>query len=413
MTGGVTILGAGIVGICTALSLAERGVQVRLIDRGAPGQETSFGNAGVISPWSIVPQSQPGLWRQIPRLMLGRYRPLAVRAASWPAMMRWGARFLRNGTEAKVRQTSAAMEILCGPSVDLYRKHLRGTGAEGLVVDAMYIHAFRNVAGASLSSLGYAIRKERGADIEVIDQAALRRLEPALSADFQAGVVIKGQARARNPGRIAEVLSHKAQGLGVEVLRREVQALTRSETGWQVICAGEVFDADRVIVSMGAWSARLLKPLGYAMPLMAERGYHVEFPDPGLDMAHSVMDVDAACIASSMEGGLRFAGQAEFGPLDAPEDPRRKAHLTALAKAAFPGLNTDAPRLWMGRRPSLPDGLPALGPLDAERGLYVNFGHCHYGLMMAPKSGEVLADIVTRTPPNQDLSAFSPGRFQP
>ncbi|MEM7599051.1 MAG: FAD-dependent oxidoreductase [Pseudomonadota bacterium] len=411
MTGEVTILGAGIVGICTALSLAERGVSVRIIDRGDPGQETSFGNAGVISPWSIVPQSQPGLWRQIPRLMLGRYRPLAVRAASWPAMLRWGTRFLRNGTEAKMRATSAAMEILCGPSVDLYRKHLDGTGAEDLVRDAIYIHAFRDPNGASLTSLGYAIREDRGAEIEVIGQDALRRLEPALSPEFRAAVLIKGQARARNPGRIAKTLVAKAQQLGVEVLRRDLQGLTRSEDGWQIHCEGEALRAETVIVSMGAWSAELLKPLGYRFPLMAERGYHVEFPDPGLDIEHSVMDVDAACIASSMEGGVRFAGQAEFAPLDAPMDTRRKRHLTRLAKAAFPALNIENPRLWMGRRPSLPDGLPVLGPVQRAPGLYVNFGHCHYGLMMAPKSGELLADIVTQTPPNQDLSAFSPARF--
>ncbi|MEL7279781.1 MAG: FAD-dependent oxidoreductase [Pseudomonadota bacterium] len=407
----VTVLGAGIIGICTALSLAQRGARVRLIDRSAPGQETSFGNAGVISPWSIVPQSQPGLWRQIPRLMFGRYRPLSVRAASWPKMLGWGTRYLRNGSLDKVQATSAAMEMLCGPSVDLYRKHLEGTGAEGLLVDAMYIHAFRNPAGASLSSLGYAMRQERGAEIEVLGYHALHRLEPALSPEFQAAVVIKGQARARNPGRIAEVLTQKAQNLGVEVLHHEVHALSRTPEGWQITCRGTQLRADNVIVSMGVWSAELLRSLGYRFPLMAERGYHVEFPDPGLEMAHSVMDVDAACIASSMEGGVRFAGQAEFAPIDAPVDPRRKAHLTRLAKAAFPALNTHNPRFWMGRRPSLPDGLPALGPMPHEKGLFVNFGHCHFGLMMAPKSGELLANIVTQTPSNQDLSAFSPARF--
>ena len=132
----VVILGAGIVGICTALSLAERGLQVQVIDRGDPGQETSYGNAGVISPWSIIPQSLPGTWRSIPKLMFGKYRALSVRAAAWPRMVPWGLAFLRNGTEPKLRATADAMEHLCAPSIDLYRRHLSGTGHEGLIVDS-------------------------------------------------------------------------------------------------------------------------------------------------------------------------------------------------------------------------------------------------------------------------------------
>ena len=407
----VTILGAGIVGICTALSLAERGVAVRVIDRGAPGQETSFGNAGVISPWSITPHAHPGIGRSIPKMMFGKYRSLSVRAATWPKMMRWGMAFLRNATEEKLRASSDAMEILCGPSVDLYRQHLKGTGEEDLIKDSIYVHAFRDGSSASLASLGYTVRQEKGAEMEVIGQDALRRLEPALNPEFEAAVLIKGQARARNPGRIGKVLAEKAQRLGAAFLRREVRALSRSEDGWIIESDDERFQSQTVILAMGAWSGDILKPLGYTLPLITERGYHVEFPDPGLEVSHSVMDADAACIASTMENGLRFAGQAEFASNDAPMDTHRKAHLTHLAKSAFPALETGNARLWMGRRPSFPDSLPVLGPMASERGLFVNFGHSHHGLMMAPKSGELLADMVTHATPNQDLSAFSASRF--
>ncbi|MEO0773112.1 MAG: FAD-dependent oxidoreductase [Pseudomonadota bacterium] len=407
----VTVLGAGIVGICTALSLLERGVTVRVIDRGPPGQETSFGNAGVISPFSVVPHAHPGIWKEVPKLMLGRYRPLSVRARAWPQMLRWGTAFLRNGSEAKLRAVSDAMEYLCGPSVDLYRQHLKGTGAEDLMTDAMYVQAYRDPVGASLETLGSRVRMEKGAEMEVIGADELRRLEPALSRDFKAAVLIKGQARARNPGRIGQVLADKARRLGAEFLTRKVRALTRGEAGWRIECEGQVFHSDTVVLCMGAWSGDLLRPLGHRLPLITERGYHVQFADPGITLGNSVMDVDAACIASSMEHGVRFAGQAEFAPNNAPVDPRRQAHLTRLAKEAFPELNTQHTRLWMGRRPSFPDSIPVLGALRQEAGLYVNFGHSHHGLMMAPKSGEVLADIVTGTTPNRDLAAFSADRF--
>ena len=159
----VIVLGAGIVGICTALSLLEQGIPVTLIDRGAPGQETSMGNAGVVSPWSIIPQSLPGTWKSIPKLMFGYGKPLSIHPRSLPAMIPWGLRFLRHGHEAQVRKTATAMSHLCAPSIDLYRHHLKGTGQEDLITDSYYVHAFRNGPVPSLDALDYRIRAEMGA----------------------------------------------------------------------------------------------------------------------------------------------------------------------------------------------------------------------------------------------------------
>ena len=139
----VTIVGAGIVGICCALSLLEKGKTVRLIDKGDPGQGASYGNAGVVSPWSFIPQALPGTWRQIPKLMWGYGRPLSVRAAVWPRMLPWGVRFLRQGQVGRVHAAADAMELLCAPSITLYRRHLAGTGHEDLLRESWYIHAFR------------------------------------------------------------------------------------------------------------------------------------------------------------------------------------------------------------------------------------------------------------------------------
>ncbi|WP_308442981.1 FAD-dependent oxidoreductase [Jannaschia sp. AI_61] len=408
----MTVLGAGIVGICTALSLAERGVPVRVIDRGPPGQATSFGNAGVISPWSIIPQAVPGIWRQIPGLMLGRYRPLAVRPAAWPRMVPWGLRFLRNATEQKLRQSCDAMQILCGPSIDLYRRHLAGTGHAGLVVDSCYVHAFRNSSRADLSALDYALRVEKGAACEVIDGPAVTRLEPALGSQFNAAIVIHNQARALSPGKLSEVLAEKATGLGVEFISDSITAVERATPGWRIVCDGETYHASQVVLALGAWSLDILRPLGIQVPLMAERGYHIECPTPGVTLTNSIMDMDAKVVASSMQDGVRVAGQAEFGDPSAPPSPRRKPHLERLAQAMMPQLNVADARLWVGARPSLPDSLPMLGPVADQPGLFLNFGHSHYGLMMAPKSGELLADTLVGRMPNVDLSTYAVDRFE-
>ncbi|MGC1497394.1 MAG: FAD-dependent oxidoreductase [Sulfitobacter sp.] len=408
----VTIIGAGIVGICCALSLQERGVQVRLIDRGAPGQETSFGNAGVISPWSIIPQAVPGIWKSIPGMVLRPSGPVSIRPSFWPKMIPWGLRFLANSSETSTRAMANAMETLCQPSISLFRKHLTGTNHEGLIVDSCYIHAFRNARKASLRDLGYAIRQQHGADLELVGGSDLQQLEPALSTDFKAAVVIKGQARARSPGRIAEVLAQKAIGLGVEFVQAEITALTRgADARWILQTSGGPLSAEKIVLAAGIWSAHLLKPLGITQPLLAERGYHVEFPHAALSVHNSIMDVDAKIVASAMEDGIRVAGCSEFAQIDAPKDPRKKALLVKQARAMLPDLDTRDVSFWLGRRPSFPDSLPALGGIAGHEGLFAAFGHSHYGLMMAPKTGELIADIVAGVPPNIDLTPYDPLRF--
>jgi len=171
---GVTILGGGIIGICSALSLQERGVNVRLIDMNNPGQTTSFGNAGVISPWSIIPHSTPGLWKNIPKLMFSGWRPLSVRTRIWPTMIPWGLKFLSKGTEDLTRKTADAMSLLCSPSIELYRKHLNKTGHESLVRDTAYLQLIRRVNEARIDDLGNQIRLEPGANIEIVKGKSLR-----------------------------------------------------------------------------------------------------------------------------------------------------------------------------------------------------------------------------------------------
>ncbi|MDE0698033.1 MAG: FAD-dependent oxidoreductase [Boseongicola sp.] len=407
----VTILGAGIVGLCTALSLLGRGVPVRIIDRGEPGQETSMGNAGVVSPWSIVPQSLPGIWRKIPGQLFGHGRPLSIHPKAAARMIPWGWRFLQQGREAHVRRVSEAMSHICGPSIDLYQRHLLGTGHEGLLRDSSYIHAFRDGSRASLADLGYRIRLEKGADIELVGRDGLAEIEPELSEDFEAAVVIRGQARVRSPGRLGRVLAGKARRLGANFVQADVTGIQRKDAGWAVQSAGGTLEADRLVVCLGAWSPGLLEWTNLKVPLMAERGYHVEFSEPGIEINNSVMDVDAKVVASSMEGGVRIAGQAEFAPIDAPQDGRRKARLVKIAKAAFRDLRTDRPSFWMGRRPSFPDSLPMLGDVPGHQGLFLNFGHAHYGLMMAPKSGELIAQLICGEQAGDKINDFSPSRF--
>jgi D-amino-acid dehydrogenase len=411
MTTEVTVLGGGIVGICSALSLRERGFEVTLIDRDAPGQATSYGNAGVISPWSIIPQSMPGTWKKVPGWMLDPLGPVSVPVRYLPRVATWGLQFLANGREDRVRQISAAMETLNRDCVTGFRAHLRGTGAEDLIEDSYYVHAFRDPNGAQLDTLDNRIRREAGAELDRLDAGALLELEPDLSPEFKSALIIKGQARARSPGRIGAVLAGKFQAMGGTLRRETLKHITPTEDGWRYRTDAGEFTTPKLVLAMGVWSAEILKPLGVKLPLQSERGYHVTFTDPGIRLNHSVLDADCKFVASSMEDGLRVAGTAEFAGLDAPINEKRLSGLITLAKRISPNLRTEAHTTWSGQRPSFPDSLPAIGEIPGLPNLITAFGHSHYGLMQAPKTGQLVADLVAEARPNIDLSVYSPTRF--
>ena len=407
----VAIIGAGIIGICCALSLLERGVRVRLIDRDEPGQGASLGNAGVVSPWSSVPQSMPGLWKSVPGWLLRRSSPLRVRRSYLPRFAPWGMRMLRKGTEPQVRRTSDAMDALVNSNMEMYRQHLAGTGYESLIRDSSYIHCFTDKSAASLDGLGWRIKCERGAEMQVLDGKELRAVEPALSPHYKAGIIVKGQSRMQSPGQLCIVLAEKAKALGAAIERASVTSLTPHEAGWQIATDGDTINAATVIIAAGAWSAHLLKTLGIAVSLEAERGYHLEFSDPGVDLSNSIMDMDGYFVTSAMSHAIRSAGTSEFGGLDSAPDFRRAQMLNAQTKRMLPDLNTNDVKEWSGVRPSFPDSLPALGPVPGKPGLFAAFGHSHYGLGMAPATGRIAADLVTGRHPNIDLGPYRVDRF--
>ena len=407
----VTILGAGIVGICCALSLAQRGVPVRLIDRSEPGKSTSYGNAGVISPWSFIPMSLPGVVRNIPSMMLSRHKPLKVRARFWPSMVPWGMRFMDRANERCVRSSADALRTLCGPSIQLYREHLSGTGHENLVVDSCYVHAYREVSKANLDAIDYRIRRENGADLEVLSRGQLSELEPDLSPEFKAAVLIKGQARTLSPATLSKVLFEKSRRLGVGFIEDEIFDISAVSHGWELQTTDRIITADHLVLAAGVWSKKLLEPLGIKVPLVPERGYHIEVSDANIVINNSIMDVEAKTVASSMINGLRLAGAAEFANCEERPDKDREALLTRQVKAMFPQLKAKEFHFWMGRRPSFPDSLPMIGPIHGVPRLYAAFGHSHFGLMCAPKTGELIADLFTSVISPQNLQAYSSERF--
>ena len=408
----VVILGAGIVGVCCALSLQEKGYAVTLVDRQPPGEATSYGNAGVISPWSCVPQCMPGTLQQIPGWLLNSDGPVSIRWRDLPTTIPWAVRFLSNTRVAKVEEISRAMSGLVHNNVDVYRRFLKGTGHENLLRDSWYVNVFRGQASPALTDLAWRLRIDKGAPIEIVTGGELRDIEPAIGEDYHTGIIIKEQARAMAPGRLCKVLADKAKAQGARFVQAEVRGIEKAPAaGYVLVTPDGSIPAQRLVLAAGIWSADLLKPFGTKLPLISERGYHLEFLEPGVSLNHSVADVQGKFVVSSMEGGLRSAGTAEFAHHSAPPRYERAAMLGPQTRKLLPGLNIEPNKRWMGVRPSFPDNLPAIGELPGHAGLFAAFGHSHYGLGMAPATGRLVAGMIDGSLSNAETSAYAPGRF--
>lgn len=406
------VIGAGIVGICAALALQDKGFKVSVIDRDGAAEGASHGNAGVISPWSCVPQSLPGIWRQVPKWLLDPEGPLAVRWSYAPRLSPWLMKFFQAGVRHRLPAIADAMLAVNRPSVDMYQQLLAGTGEEFLVKECLYLHVYRAIDGADPDALPWRLRRERGVPLEVVRNGEVQELEPEISPAIKSAMVVKRQGRAVNPGRLGKVLAAKAQTQGARFVRgRVTRIVPASDGGYRIDTDQGCHATHTVILAAGAWSVRLLSALGVRVPLEAERGYHLVFKDPGLSLSHSILDADRKFVTSSMEMGVRSAGTAEFAGLDAAPNYRRARVFMRHTKALLPNLNTDSCEEWMGTRPASPDSVPYIGPIPGHPRIFCGFGHGHLGLTGAPMTGRMLAALVAGEPLNVDMTAYRLDRF--
>ena len=408
----ITVIGAGIIGICSAIELQKNNWKVRVVDPNEPGQVTSFGNAGVLSPWSCVPQSIPGLWKNIPKWLLNPEGPLTVHWLYGPTFFPWMLKFFKAGALKEVEKIADALLTLNQPTLDLYRSLLDGTGYGDLIRDSVYLHLYRNPQDASPKNFSWQLRLDRGISLSFIEQKKIQEIEPEISADFKAAVIIHGQGRCTNPGRLGTVLTKKAQELGVEFVKRKVERILVEPEGTYRLQSesGSLF-CKQIVIAAGAWSVELLKSIDVKIPLEAERGYHLIFKDPQISVTNSIMDGDRKFVASSMDMGLRSAGTAEFSGLYSKPNYARAKIFKKLTKQLFPNLNTAKTEEWSGVRPSLPDTIPCIGRIPNHPNIITAFGHSHLGLTQAPMTAKIVHLIAENRKPNINITPFRPERF--
>ena len=408
----VTVIGAGILGMSTAAYLRREGHDVTVVTMHPPGEYCSSGNAGMLNNAGCVPQPMPGVMWKVPGYLTDPLGPLVVRGTYLLKAMPWLLRFLANANAQQAEHASIALYSLIRDTVPDYEELVKWAGVPDIVRRKGYLVAYDSEKGYQGDALAWTLRRDRGVTTEVLDAAGVRRLVPQLGPDYVRGVHVLDQGYVANPERLVKSLAAKFQQEGGIILQCNVLDFETGESGVRALLT----DAGRMpvatlVVCAGVHSGELAVKLGEPVPIEAERGYHVTYSDPGLQLPLPVHVSAAKVFVTPMEMGVRVAGQAEFAGIYAEPNYRRADVLETHMKRMFPQVHTGDSTRWMGRRPAMPDSLPVIGRSVKQKNVYYAFGHGHLGLCGGAPTGRLIADLVGSRRSAIDLTPFRIDRF--
>lgn len=408
----IIIIGAGVVGLSTALYLRRSGRDVVVIDPLPPPGGASYGNAGMISADTSVPIALPGMLRKVPKWLSDPLGPLAVRPSYFPTAMPWLMKWIAAGRMSRVLEISDAMRALHKEAFNCWKEMLGPDNFADLVRPVGQVHVWETDQETPNAALERELRDRQAIPSQTLGVDDLRQMFPGISKAVRRGILMPGNGYTVSPQRIVQTVHRLFLEAGGRVVPESVmKILPRDGGGYDVMTNVGFHHAKQIVVATGAQSARLLAPLGIHMPLETERGYHVMLPNHGLSLTTTISNKSRSFGVTPMEQGLRVAGTVEFAGLSAPPDERRNHALIANVRTMFPDVNTEGHRFWMGFRPSTPDSLPILGEVANRPGLFLACGHGHFGMTGGPPSGRLVSRLIGRQATGLNAAAYGPQRF--
>ncbi len=410
----VIVLGAGMVGVSVALHLQKRGRDVVLIDRRGAGEETSYGNAGLIQREAVIPYTFPREFAVILSYAMNNRRDAVYHLSALPRLAPWLFRYWRNATPERVERSMQALAPLMARCVDEHHALIgeAGGAAQGLVHYKGWLDCFRTE-----QSLRKAIAKVRelddyGVDYAVLTELQLRELEPHVSEVIVGAIHFRGSPTSSDPGMLTKAYAELFTRKGGRFLKGDARRLASEPSGWSVVAGTGSIEARDAVVALGPWSDDVFRPLGYDIPLAVKRGYHMHYGVQGnATLGHSVRDADGGFSLAPMSRGIRLTTGVEFADRDAAASPVQLARDEPMARELFPLADRLEPDPWMGRRPCLPDMVPVIGKGERHQGLWFAFGHAHHGFTLGPVTGRLLAEMMTGEEPFTEPSRYAASRF--
>ena len=407
----ITVLGGGVIGLSIALRLLNAGREVVLIDPEVPGTGTSFGNAGTIAEYAVLPVGSPEIIKQLPSLLLNKNSPIAIKRSAILTLVPWLLRFLNQSMPKNAAKNALAIASLLQGSRHRWEELSSQIGGESLLkTDGnIYLYHTKELFKHGIKDIDK--RKKLGLNAEILNIDELKKLEPNLNLSQGGASFFPDGAYMSDPGKMVKLILDASLKKGCQVIKTEAKKIERTNDGVKINLDNQkTIMTKQLVVAAGAYSKKFAAQVGDKVPLGVERGYHVEY-----DMAEPLLNRPCCHAAggfymSPMTGRLRVVGTVELGGLSPKISQHRVRHLEKGAEIFFPNLGSPS-RTWLGFRPSIPDSRPVISESSKGNDIVYAFGHGHIGLTLAPITAEIVDSILTKTKTPISISDFSAKRF--
>ena len=405
----LVVVGAGIVGVSSALWAQKRGLKVLLCDPNPPGSGTSFGNACTLATYAVIPVNTPAVFRDMPKLLFGNDSPLSLNFAHALRHPLWMLSFLANCRPARSTYIAEQLAGIMGHADGGLNPLIAEAGAEDLIVERGQMTVWSTKAGAEADAGALAFRRAQGVPFRELGPQEAHEMEPGLTLPVHSAVHFNGARSVRDPQELIMRMYRRFIALGGEAREANVSETRAYEGGVEVMAGGDRINAARVVIAAGAHSKTVRGSGAEKLPLGTERGYHLIFPKDGHRVTRPVGWAEGGFYAVPMAQGLRLAGTVEIAALGAPENQERLGYL-ARKGAQMLGPLPEPESHWLGFRPTMPDSMPVIGYAPHSERIIHAFGHQHLGLTLGGVTGRIVADLAEGRQPNIPIAGFAPDR---
>jgi len=406
------VLGAGIVGTSVALHLAKRGMSVAMVDRAGVGEQTSYGNAGVIEGNTIFPPAFPSDAGRLLRIALKHASEANYHLSFLPRILPWLLAFRAASQPDRLAETAHLIRPLFSRAVAEHEALMAEAGAMGYLRKTGWLKVYRSEKSFSALAPEFDLAAKFALPLRSLDLAGVQTLEPALNPVCAHAVFWPEAASVSDPLGVTRAYAARFAGLGGIILSGDARSLHRNGNRWRVETNEGALDATECVIALGPWTQDLLKILGLTLPLAVKRGYHRHFRAQGnAGLSRPVLDAEVGYLVTPVEQGIRMTTGVEFAPRDAPPSPVQFDRIMPRARELFPlGEPVDG-KTWLGSRPCFADSRPVIGPAPRRPGLWLTIGHAHWGLTLGPATGRMITEMMTGEVPFCDPSPYRAQRF--
>jgi glycine/D-amino acid oxidase-like deaminating enzyme len=407
----VVIIGAGFVGVATALWLQRQGHQVTLVDQDPFTEGAYYGNACTIATYANIPIGTPEVIKQIPNMLFNPQSPLSIRWSYLPQLLPWLYHFLRASTPNKVADITRELGVLLSEVNSAFEPLFEESGAHELLEKHGTMYLYSSQKSFANARTDIERRRRNGIAVQELSHGDIHDLEPNLNPIYHRGLLFNDGYHVSNPLKLLSNMGDAVRRNGGRIVTSKALAIKRlSASQLSITTDNGTLCGSKVVVAAGAWSKQFAAQVGDKVPLDTEQGYHVMYHGAQELLTRPVGWADVGFYMTPMDTALRAAGTVELGGLNNPVNPQRVKLIADTVKTLLPQLN-DYDSQWTGFRPSMPDSMPVIGPSTKDKDVFYAFGHGHIGMTLSGITGKIIADLISDKTPIVDIQPFRVDRF--